>query len=182
MVRRKAAAPSGRCLTVPVDFPPMPLRLDTRRLLLTPESAEDAGWFAELLTARGGRVFSIEEARERIAVMETTIAALGIGALVLRTRSDGAALGYCALIVGRASLAEPELAYELLPAAHGQGYATEAAGAMVEAGFATGRSRLWSTVRAWNAPSLRVLDKLGFHRHHITTDDDGGLLWLRRDR
>ena len=98
---------------------------------------------------------------------------------VLRIRADGAALGYCALIVGRASPAEPEIAYELLPGAHGQGYATEAAGAQVEAAFATGRGRLWSTVRSWNAPSLRVLDKLGFHHHHTTTDDDGELRWLR---
>ena len=53
---------------------------------------------------------------------------------------------------------------------------------MVEAAFETGRSRLWSTVRAWNAPSCRVLHKLRFHGHHSTIDDDGELVWLVRDR
>ena len=160
----------------------MPLRLETERLVLTPETQQDAEWFAELLTARGGRSFSPADARERIAAMDATIATTGIGALVLRTRTDRVALGYCALIVGRASLAEPEIAYELLPDAQGQGYATEAGNGLVDAAFATGRTRLWSTVRSWNVPSLRVLARLGFHRHHTTTDDDGELIWLVRDR
>ena len=160
----------------------MPLRLETERLVLTPETAQDAGWFAELLTARGGPAVSVAKARERIAAMDATIAATGIGALVLRTRTDGRALGYCALIVGRASLEEPEIVYELLPWAHGQGYATEASRALVEAAFATGRTRLWSTVRSWNAPSLRVLEKLDFRRCRGTTDVDGELVRLVRDR
>jgi RimJ/RimL family protein N-acetyltransferase len=63
---------------------------------------------------------------------------------------------------------------------HGQGYATEAAFAVLAAANATGRKRLWSSVRPWNAPSFRVLDKLGFQRDHVTTDDRGELVWLTR--
>ncbi len=51
--------------------------------------------------------------------------------------------------------------------------------AVIEAAKATGRSRLWSTVGAWNHPSLRVLEKTGFRRDH--TDDDGDLVYLIRD-
>jgi RimJ/RimL family protein N-acetyltransferase len=88
---------------------------------------------------------------------------------------------YCGLIVGRCSLDEPEIACELLKRFHGGGYATEAAHAVMRAAFATGRHRIWSTVGAWNEPSLRVLDKLGFQRHHQTVDDRGApLVYLVR--
>jgi RimJ/RimL family protein N-acetyltransferase len=89
-------------------------------------------------------------------------------------------IGYCGLIVGRSTVEEPEIAYELFQRAHGRGYATEAAGAVLDAAVATGRKRLWSTVRTWNTPSLRVLEKLGFERHHVSADDRGELVWLTR--
>ena len=110
--------------------------------------------------------------------MAATIEAIDIGALVLRARPDAHALGDSVIIIGRGSLDEPELAYELLPRAQGQGYATEASQALLDAAFATGRRCIWSTVRSWNAPLLRVLDKLGFRRDHSTTDADGELVWL----
>ena len=61
-----------------------------------------------------------------------------------------------------------------------RGYATEAAHAVLDAAIVSGRSRLWSTVRAWNAPSLRVLDKLGFAHDHTSVDNSGELVWLTR--
>ena len=166
----------------PVPFPPMPLRLETARLVLTPETAEDAGWLAELFSARGHGPVSVDEARDRVAAMEDVVAHLGIGVRVLRTRATAEPLGYCGIVVGRGSVAEPELAYELLPAAQGRGYATEAALAVLAAAFGTGRERIWATVRTQNAPSLRVLDKLGFRRHHVTPDDDGEIVWLVAER
>jgi RimJ/RimL family protein N-acetyltransferase len=51
----------------------------------------------------------------------------------------------------------------------------------MDAAFTTGRNRIWSTVGAWNEPSLRVLDKLGFKRHHESIDDRGRpLIYLVR--
>lgn len=95
---------------------------------------------------------------------------------------DGDAIGYCAIIVGRGSLEEPEIAYELLPRAYGHGYATEASRALLDAAFGTGRTRIWSTVRSCNLASLRVPEKLGFRCDHNTTDANGELVWLVRDR
>lgn len=43
-------------------FAPMPLRLTTERLLLTPEEEADADWLADLFTTRGaGTVAEIQE-------------------------------------------------------------------------------------------------------------------------
>jgi RimJ/RimL family protein N-acetyltransferase len=163
-------------------FSPMPLRIETERLVLTPEEPSDAEWFAELLNARRAGRFTVADALERIAVMAETVETLGIGVLVLRNRSDFAALGYAGLVVGRSSLEEPELAYELLPQAHGHGYATEAARAVLDAGFDTGRRRIWATIGSWNAPSLRVAEKLGFRRDHCTMKGDEEVVWMVCER
>jgi len=165
-----------------MHFAPMAQRLHTERLVLSPEHQGDAGWFTELLNERGTGTFTLDDAHQRIAAMNDLTARLGIGVLVLRRRSDGEALGYSGIVVGRGSVAEPELAYELLPHAHGRGYATEASRAVLEAGFATGRERIWATMRRWNTPSFRVVEKLGFHRDHTTTDNGGELVWLVRER
>jgi RimJ/RimL family protein N-acetyltransferase len=165
-----------------MTFAPMPSRLETERLVLTPETEQDAPWLADLFTARGRGPVSVEHARERVAAMEEVIARLGIGAYVLRPRDGSPPLGYSAIVVGRGSVAEPELGYELLPAAQGRGYATEAARAVLDAAFGTGRTRIWATVRPWNAPSFRVLDKLGFRRDRTTTDDDDEIVWLVAER
>ena len=165
-----------------MTYAPMPLRIDTERLTLTPEAPTDTEWFAELLNARGTGVFTVEDARQRIDVMTETIRTTGIGALVLRNRPDSEPLGYTAIVIGRCSLDEPELAYELLPRAHGRGYATEAARAMLDAAFGTGRRRIWATIGSWNAPSLRVAEKLGFRLDHSTMEIDQEVVWMVCDR
>ncbi|MGH3536972.1 MAG: GNAT family N-acetyltransferase, partial [Pseudonocardiaceae bacterium] len=81
-------------------------------------------------------------------------------------------------VLGAAKVAK--IAYELLKRSHGRGYATEAARAVLGAAGVTGRSRLWATVRTWNAPSFRVLEKLEFQRDHVSEDERGELVWLTR--
>ena len=92
-------------------------------------------------------------------------------------------IGYCGLIVGQASMEEPEIAYEFARRIHGNGYATEAARIVVAEAAATGRSRLWATVREWNTPSLRVLEMVGFHDSgRMTPDPDrGDTIWMTID-
>ena len=160
----------------------MPSRIETERLLLTPEEPSDAEWFTELLNTRGTGTFTVADALKRIDLMTETLETTGIGALVLRKRPDREALGYTALVVGRRSLDEPELAYELLSRAHGHGYATEAARALLNAAFDTGRRRVWATIGSWNAPSLRVAEKLGFRLDHCATEVDREVVWMVCDR
>jgi RimJ/RimL family protein N-acetyltransferase len=155
--------------------------IQTKRLRLQLRDECDAEWNHELLGEHeGGTTESVQDVRLRLAEQRIEARRSGIGLLTIRRRADDEPLGYCGLIVGRCSLDEPEIAYELLRRFHGFGYATEAAHAVMDAAYATGRNRIWSTVGAWNKPSLRVLDKLGFQHHHESINDRGRVIYLVR--
>lgn len=162
-----------------MPYEPMPFALRTERLALRLWEESDAAGYRLLVGERGDAMPTLDEATEEIRGARESAPGRGIHLLTLRRHDEGEGefLGYCGLVIGRSNLDEPELAYELLQRAHGSGYATEAAIAVVEAARATGRERLWSTVRTWNAPSFRVLDKLGFRRDRTTTDERGEIVW-----
>lgn len=158
----------------------MSFHLETERLTLRPWAESDAVQFTALLSERDKGTFTVERTRTGIAELLAATEETGIALLPIERREEGDFIGYCGLIIGRATLDEPEIAYELFRHAHGRGYATEAAAAVVEAAAATGRKRLWSTVGTWNAPSLRVLEKLDFERDHLSMEENGEVVWLTR--
>ncbi|MUL49798.1 GNAT family N-acetyltransferase [Mycobacterium sp. CBMA293] len=161
----------------------MQTSLSTEHLNLQLRDERDAGWNRELLGEReDGVIESLQSVRDRMITQRILAEQNGFGLLTIRRRVDDEPLGYCGLIVGRCTLDEPEIACELFKRFHCQGYGTEAAHAVMDAAFATGRSRIWSTVGGWNMPSLRVLEKIGFERHHETIDDRGRpLIYLVRE-
>ncbi|MEK0098474.1 GNAT family N-acetyltransferase [Streptomyces sp. A475] len=161
-------------------YEPMSFHLETERLLLRPWAESDAAELRALHSERGNGTPTVEYTRALIEQQLTGAATTGIALLPVQRRAEGDFIGYCGLIIGRSTVEEPEIAYELFQRAHGRGYAAEAAGAVLDAATATGRKRLWSTVRTWNTPSLRVLEKLGFERDHVSTDDSGEVVWLTR--
>jgi len=158
----------------------MSLHLETPRLRMQPWTESDAEDLRALHAERGTGTPTVERAREVIAAGLAATQVTGLALLPIRRRDEGDFIGYCGLIVGRSTVEEPEIAYELLKRSHGHGYATEAAGAVLDAAIATGRNRLWSTVGTWNTPSFRVLEKLGFERDHVAADDRGEFVWLTR--
>ncbi|MDT0380070.1 GNAT family N-acetyltransferase [Streptomyces sp. DSM 42041] len=158
----------------------MPFHLETERLLLRPWAESDAEPLRDLQSERGNGTPTLEHTRGVIAKQLAAAATTGIALLPIERRKEGDFIGYCGLIVGRTTVEEPEIAYELFRSVHGHGYATEAATAVLGAATATGRQRLWSTVGTWNTPSLRVLEKLGFARDHVSTEDRGDVVWLTR--
>jgi RimJ/RimL family protein N-acetyltransferase len=163
------------------DYRPMILHLSTQRLILQPWTETDVDEYRALVTERGNGVPNVATIQERIATQLATTAQTGIALLTVWRRLEGDFIGYCGLTVGRSSLDEPEIAYELFQRVHGCGYATEAAQSVLEAAIATGRSRLWATVGSSNTPSFRVLEKLAFTRDHVTLRDDGQeVVWLTR--
>jgi RimJ/RimL family protein N-acetyltransferase len=88
------------------------------------------------------------------------------------TLKRGAFIGMCGLTVK--PRAEPEIGYWLGEPYWGSGYASEAAGALVDAIFAT-RATPVITARALavNAASCRVLEKLGFRFVCMRIEDYG---------
>ena len=172
------------------DYSDFPKELQTERLRLRqwlPSDAEEhRGLWLERDPRSRRRVDAdghptVEEMRGWL-VENPRGAEPGLGLLPIERRDTGEFIGYCGLIVGEGSFDEPEIAYELARRAHGFGYATEAARAVVDAAALTGRRRLWATVRAWNSPSFRVLEKLGFENSSRVTEDSdrGDSIWMTR--
>ncbi|MFI6894977.1 GNAT family N-acetyltransferase [Streptomyces sp. NPDC050256] len=158
----------------------MSFHLETERLILRPWADADAAELRALRAERGEGTSTLEYTRNLIAQLITATETTGIALLPIQRRDEGDFIGYCGVIIGRSTLEEPEIAYELFQRVHGRGYATEAARAVIDAIAATGRSRFWATVDAGNAPSFRVLEKLGFARDHVTVEDKGEVVWLTR--
>jgi RimJ/RimL family protein N-acetyltransferase len=158
----------------------MPDRIETQRLILRCWTDADAAWHARMVTERDRPPDDPAAYSARVVLEQRRrTAAQGFGLYVVEVRPGSDPIGYCGLTVGRSTPAEPELAFELLRGAHGRGYATEAARAVVEAAAGAGLRRLWATVRPWNGPSLRVLDKLGFDRDRVDQDHRGAFVWMR---
>ncbi|WP_165070449.1 GNAT family N-acetyltransferase [Marisediminicola senii] len=158
----------------------MPRELSTERLTLRPFMPDDVDWHLGLLGERDAPAPTRAENEAAVLHASSAWTDGGIAPYVVTVTRGAQAVGYCGLIVGRATSDAPGIAYELFRRDHGNGYATEAATAVVAAA-GTGRARLWSTVRAWNVPSLNVLAKLQFSQDHSTFDDRGELIWLKRE-
>lgn len=149
----------------------------TDRLTLGAWNESDTSWHADLVAERTGEPADRPADAELIRGVVHAQEEHGVVPSVVRVQGSGDAIGYCGLVVGRSTLDEPELAYELFRRSHGRGYATEAAHAVIAAAREAGYERLWSTTREGNAPSRRVLDKLGFALDRTEQDDRGPVLW-----
>jgi RimJ/RimL family protein N-acetyltransferase len=172
--RIRRASPPPSCAEPP-DQARLAIPLETGRLLLRPWRVSDAVAHSEIWVERGPRVPAHRridaEGRPTVEDLEDRIRDTpppgSLGLLVVERKGTGDVLGYCGLIASQiVPEGEPEVAYELLRRARGQGYATEAARAVLGWARASGHRRVWATVRVWNAASLRVLAKLRFE----TTD------------
>lgn len=145
--------------------------LGTERLVLRRWQVSDAGLQRTLWTERDPRVPphrridaeghpTLDEFEDRIRRGDPDAS---LGLLAVERRDLGDVVGYCGLLANdHGQFGEPELAYEFLRAAWGQGYATEAALAVISWAKESGYRRLWATVREWNRASCHVLTKLGF--------------------
>lgn len=143
---------------------------ETSRLLLRPWRVAEAAVLRELWTERDPRVPPHRridaDGHPTLAELEHSIRTnrpSSIGLLALERKAARDVIGYCGLVDSRRELGgEPELAFELLRRVWSQGYATEAAWAVLDWARSSGYERLWATVWDWNTASRRVLAKLGF--------------------
>ena len=97
----------------------------------------------------------------------------GFGLCRVEQRSDGAALGMCGLLQ-RETLADVDVGFALLPAGRGQGYAREAAAAMLAHGFGTlGQARIVAITDPANDASARVLEAVGMRFERVVQLEPG---------
>lgn len=157
--------------------------LETERLRLRQFAPEDAAFVLELLNEpswlrfigdRGVR--TLDDARAYIENgPRAMFARHGFSLLVAERKVDGAALGMCGLI-RRDSLDAPDIGYALLPRAWGQGYAREAATAVLAHGHSVlGLPRILAITDPDNAASIRLLEELGMQFVRIIPYEDGGV-------
>jgi ribosomal-protein-alanine N-acetyltransferase len=136
--------------------------LRTERLKLTPPTADDADFVLELLNDPGWLqnigdrgVRTLDDARAYIA--ERFSKSLW---LVARD-ANGEAVGMCGL-VEREGLDHPDIGYAYLARHSGQGYATEAARAVLaHARDVLGLTTVLAITSPGNTASQRVLEKIG---------------------
>ncbi|MDH2415525.1 GNAT family protein [Nocardioides sp. CER19] len=153
--------------------------LHTDRLRLRPFTAADADdLFALHSSAHVLRYWDSppwrEPARaERFLAACRQMADEGTGARpAIERASDGAFLGWCSLTRWNPDHRSASLGYCLTDAAWGQGYATEAARALLQWAFDTlDLNRVQAEADTRNAASARVLEKLGFVREGTLRED-----------
>lgn len=144
--------------------------LDTARLTLRCLDLDDAPFFLRLVNEpsfiqniadKGVR--TLDDAREALRTGPlASYARHGHGLWMVELKEAHTPIGICGLIK-RDILDDVDVGYALMPEFCGQGYASEAAAACVaHARDVLGLRRVVAVVNEENAPSLRLLEKLGF--------------------
>jgi [ribosomal protein S5]-alanine N-acetyltransferase len=97
----------------------------------------------------------------------------GTGArLAIERAADGVFIGWCCLLEWNPDHRSASIGYCFDDAAWGQGFATEAAGALLQWAFVTlDLNRVQAETDTRNAASGRVLEKLGFAREGTLRED-----------
>jgi RimJ/RimL family protein N-acetyltransferase len=160
---------------MPLPTPTLP----TARLLLRPFAQADAqALFALQSNARVLRYWDAPPWKER-ARAERFIAACaqmaqeGTGArLAIERAADRAFIGWCCLVQWNPDHRSARMGYCLDEPAWGQGFATEAAAALLHWAFdSLDLNRVQAETDTRNTASSRVLEKLGFVREGTLRED-----------
>lgn len=170
------AAPTGTDLV-----PTLGLPLTTDRLLLRRPTPDDVDAVLAYRSLPDVARYLFQEpwtravAEERLAVWSTGRFAGTDDAVVLlvERRDVPGVLGEVVLISRGWATGQVEVGYAFHPAAHGRGYATEAARAAVD--LAVGRlaaHRVFARLDERNTPSARVCERLGMRREARLVEND----------
>jgi [ribosomal protein S5]-alanine N-acetyltransferase len=155
--------------------------LTTKRLTLRRLSPADAEFILELLNDEAFLRFigdkavrSADDARQYI--LDGPVASYernGFGLWLVELKESGLPVGMCGLLK-RESLRDVDIGFAFLPAYRSQGYAFEAASAVLEYGRTEfGLKRIVAIADPENAGSLRVLQKIGMRFERMITVSEG---------
>lgn len=156
-----------------MEFVPQ-LPIDTDRLRLRPFTRGDVEAVFEYRRREDVAQYLFDEPMSRESCAEAVQARIGqlmLGAdgdmiiLAVERRSDRAMIGEVTLILRSDEARQAELGYIFNPLHHSQGYATEAAAALLQLGFAAaGFHRIYARCDARNTRSFKVMERLGMRR------------------
>ena len=139
--------------------------LRTLRLRLTPCALDDVGFLHRLWTDAHVRRFLWDDRvigrDEAAAVVEASMESFprhGFGMWVVHAEAP---IGFCGLRHFGEPPDDVEVLYGLLPAHWGRGLATEAARAVLLAGFDRGLPRIFAGADPPNVASIQVMERLG---------------------
>ena len=150
--------------------------LDTERLSLSVITLDDAAFYLELINdptwianINDKGIRTLEAAQE--SILNGPIASQnknGFSLYVVRRQHDNVAMGMCGLIK-RDTLNDVDIGYALLPQYVSQGYALEAASAVVQyAHKVLGLAKLAAITWPDNQRSNQLLEKIGFIFEKVT--------------
>ena len=161
--------------------------LETERLQLRRLSVDDVEFILRLLNEpsfiqnigdRGVR--TVDDARGYIVKGPiTSYEKFGFGLWMVETKSPVAPIGICGLLK-RDALEDVDIGYALLPEFWSQGYALEAASAVVlYAREKLGLKRVAAVTNSDNQSSIRLLEKMGFkYKRMVRLSEDSAEIKL----
>jgi len=145
--------------------------LETERLLVRRLTADDAPFILRLLNEPSWLKFIGDKGVRTIADARNYIlngpmdmyARFGFGLYLVELKATNLPMGMCGLIK-RETLADVDIGFAFLPEYWGNGYAYEAASAVLAFGRdAFGLQRVVAITSADNDSSAKLLEKIGFH-------------------
>jgi ribosomal-protein-alanine N-acetyltransferase len=139
----------------------------TERLRLRPLRVDDAerllAIYSHPLAVPWTGAHTLSEIRAEIAFYAGFEAEHGWSMRGIELRATGELIGDCGIVPLELKGPELELMYDLHPGFWGRGLASEAVGAVLDAGFGeTGAEQIIAVAKPTNAASLRILAKFAF--------------------
>lgn len=157
---------------------PLTATLTTARLQLRPICREDTAFAIRHFTDPVVHRFMLDDepittAEQATAIVDFYVDTPGttFNRWVLVRAADGEPLGTCGYHRWSRQHRKAEVGYDLSPAWHGQGYMHEALEAVLRHGVdQLGLHRVEALVAVANAPSVKLLQRLGFAREGLLRD------------
>jgi len=149
--------------------------LETERLILRQLSADDAGFILELLNEPSfiryigdKQVRNLDDAQKYIADGPVkSYQVNGFGLYLVELKMSRTPIGMCG-VLKRDTLPDPDIGFAFLPAHWHQGYALEAAAAVMEyAREVLGMKRILAITSPDNQASARLLGKIGIRFRRV---------------
>jgi RimJ/RimL family protein N-acetyltransferase len=147
--------------------------IETERLILRAWREEDREPYADIMVDPEvgkwlGGPFDREQAYQRVARFSASLAETGLGRLAIERKSDGRTIGHCGLAHTTEAPPMPvgvEIGWALAPDTWGEGYAVEAARAVIADGFARHDfPEILAFTGTTNLRSQAVMQRLGMVR------------------